>query len=519
MIKRLNSPDEVESAARRIAELIAAHGEWLYVEGEGRRSSLRRSECDARMAHGRLIFSCWSDEGARFWRVTGWEWTGEKLLLEATRAAGAESCKLELIPRAGASAALAAIGATRKERCVQLAQLACAQLTKAKVERALLSAGTRRGQPGRYARIQLRQANKRIAVTGPIAGADARESDAFLSSALLWFERARERASEPPVQQLWLIVAPELIGPTARQLALLRDDLRRSIKLYEIDDGWQTLTPARSLERAELWTESSPRLRSFRPPARETKASDWAKRILELSPDAIDVVLSRQGETLRFHGLAFARVRHLMNAERAWLGIEGQRRRLLDDSNWNECAELVEQLKIHRSATAPDYRHAFYKSAPEAWLESLLRRDITRLDPGLRIAPLHAQFRTAQDARAGTRPVDLLALRHDGRLVVIELKIAADREHVLQGADYWRRIEAQRRRGHLARAQLFGEAEIADYPPLVYLVAPLLRFHRAFQMLAQCITPEVEIYRFDINEDWRAGVRVVRRSRANQSKL
>ncbi len=55
---------------------------------------------------------------------------------------------------------------------------------------------------------------------------------------------------------------------------------------------------------------------------------------------------------------------------------------------------------------------------------------------------------------------------------------------------------------------------IADEPPLVYLVAPGLRFHRAFQTLAECITPRIEIYRFDLNEDWRAIVRVMRRVRA-----
>jgi hypothetical protein len=175
----------------------------------------------------------------------------------------------------------------------------------------------------------------------------------------------------------------------------------------------------------------------------------------------------------------------------------------------------LEQLKEHRSADAANHRHALYRQAPEAWLESLLRRDITRLDPALRLAPLHAQFRTPHNRHAGTRPVDLLALRRDGRLVVIELKVAEDREHVLQGADYWRRIEAHRRHGHLARARLFGDAEITDAPPLVYLVAPLLRFHRAFHQLAQLIAPDIEIYRFDINEDWRACVRVMRRTRVS----
>jgi hypothetical protein len=172
-------------------------------------------------------------------------------------------------------------------------------------------------------------------------------------------------------------------------------------------------------------------------------------------------------------------------------------------------------LRAYRSASAVDHHHAFYRSAAEAWLESLLRRDITKLDPGLIIAPLHAQFRTARGGKLGIRPIDLLALRQDGRLVVIELKVYEDREHVLQGADYWRRVEAHRRRGHIARAKVFGDLKIKDEPPLVYLVAPTLRVHPSFQTLARCIATDIEIYRFDINEDWRAGVRVMRRMRVN----
>jgi hypothetical protein len=49
----------------------------------------------------------------------------------------------------------------------------------------------------------------------------------------------------------------------------------------------------------------------------------------------------------------------------------------------------------------------------------------------------------------------------------------------------------------------------------VYLVAPTLSVHPAFQTLARCISSDIEIYRFDINEDWRSGVRVMRRMRVN----
>ena len=224
---------------------------------------------------------------------------------------------------------------------------------------------------------------------------------------------------------------------------------------------------------------------------------------------------ARHGQTLRYFGLPFARVREVMDTERVWFGIESSRRSLLEGKTENEYLALLLALRDHRSADASDHRHALYRTAAEAWLESLLRRDISQLDPGLIVAPLHAQFRTAKGGRLGVRPIDLLALRRDGRLVVIELKVSEDREHVLQGADYWQRVEAHRRRGHISRARLFGRQRIRDESPLVYLVAPTLRVHPAFQTLARSIAGDIEIYRFDINEDWRSGVRVMRRLRVN----
>jgi hypothetical protein len=43
----------------------------------------------------------------------------------------------------------------------------------------------------------------------------------------------------------------------------------------------------------------------------------------------------------------------------------------------------------------------------------------------------------------------------------------------------------------------------------------MLRVHPSFRRLAQCIANDIEMYRLDINEDWRAGVRVMRRERVN----
>lgn len=495
---------EAKGAWQRIVEIITAHAEWLYARSGVARASLRRGELDFSVAHGRLIFYCVSDEGAEVWRVRAWAWTGEKLLLEGVRHMGGERALLELIPRIKASALVEDVSALRRARCAQLAHLAAAQLPGAAVERAGLSAGMRFNQPGGFARILLKHNRTRIAVTGLVGKQRARNMDALLSSALIWYERLRERSLAPHAMKLWIAVEKPCVEPLRQRITILRADLRRAISLYEIDESWNSLTEIPQYLLQELFESRVPRITVNRAGMSEAAAS-----IVALAPDAIDVVRARRGETVRFRGLGFARVRRVMNQERVWFGLNPSSRRILDDHTMEDWEKLLGELKEHRRASAYDYHHALFQSASEAWLESILRRDIARLDPGLRLAPLHAQFRAAPTKDAASRPVDLLALRRDGRLAVIELKVSEDREHVLQGADYWRRIEAYRRAGAIKRARLFDDAEISDEPPLIYLVAPVLRFHRAFRRLAQAVRPEIELYRFDINEDWRSGVRVV----------
>ena len=512
MFQHLMSLASVEAARQQIAALFGQHAEWFCSAGNNETYSLRRDEMQVSIAQQRLVLSCWTEQGSRLWRILGWQWDGQILLLQASRKMGRDWQLIELIPRASASAGAATIRAARQLRCDKLAQLASASLVETRIERAALSPGSRPGQPGRYARILLRRKQARIAVTCPVVSSHPASVDAFLSSALLWFKRTTERLKPPYVEQLWLVVPVELLKPLLYRLALLRDGLKNVIRVMTIDDDLTALTPAECLEWHNLWRMKVARFPSV-PAATITPQTS---AIIAEAPEAIDVVHARHGETLRYFGLPFARVRSLLGTERVWFGVEARSGGcLLDERSRREWEALLRDLRGHRSAAASDQQHAFYRLAAEAWLESILRRDITRLDPGLIIAPLHAQFRTGTGGKLGVRPIDLLALRQDGRLVVIELKVSEDREHVLQGADYWRRVEAHRRRGHIARAKLFGDLKIRDEPPLVYLVAPTLRVHPSFPTLAQCIASDIEIYRFDINEDWRAGVRVMRRLRVN----
>ncbi len=51
-----------------------------------------------------------------------WEWTGEKLMLQASRRMGAERPLIELVPRAAASAIALTVKAARQQRAEQLGQ-------------------------------------------------------------------------------------------------------------------------------------------------------------------------------------------------------------------------------------------------------------------------------------------------------------------------------------------------------------------------------------------------------------
>jgi folate-binding protein YgfZ len=58
---------------------------------------------------------------------------------------------------------------------------------------------------------------------------------------------------------------------------------------------------------------------------------------------------------------------------------------------------------------------------------------------------------------------------------------------------------------------------LADAAPLLYLVAPLFRFNETTRLIAGSISDRVPVYRIGINEDWRAGVRVLFSERLNSS--
>jgi len=304
--------------------------------------------------------------------------------------------------------------------------------------------------------------------------------------------------------QKFSLVAEEKTAKELQNLrALLRPAWRKKIKLFALKEN--KIEEISDLNDTNIFKENRVRVSLVK----TNESSNLAQKIIQFAPQEIDTFFSNQGETLRFRGLPFVRLRKISGAEKAWFGVE-QKRQILSESNFDELLELMANLKTYRRADSPNKRHEFYRLAPENWLESILRQNIRLLDANLILSPLYNQFRVAGEK------IDLLAIRSDRRLVVIELKTSPDREMIFQAVGYWQKVEAQRRAGNLRKAKIFGETEISDKPPLVYLVAPALSYHRDFRFLAQTVTEEIEMIRFELGENWRQNFKVLNRKPLGQ---
>jgi hypothetical protein len=58
---------------------------------------------------------------------------------------------------------------------------------------------------------------------------------------------------------------------------------------------------------------------------------------------------------------------------------------------------------------------------------------------------------------------------------------------------------------------IFLASKFKKAPPLVYLLAPALRFHPVTGILLDVLSPEIEVVRVGLTENWRRGIRVVMR--------
>lgn len=490
-------------ALAEIAGFFDSKNEWLLHHLSGKTFALERSEIEIFLEHNKIIFGFLDEKGFQFRRIVDYKIENEKITLDLTGNFGKEREKIRLVPRVSAGELSRTIELARLEKANEIASLLVAENNRAKLVRVALNE-----KSGRFAQIIFQNSDgAQIAALADVS--DTVTPENLLTTTILRLSKLQDRIKKP-IDEIWILADKKRAKNLQKLHGLLAENWKKRIKLWEISRKEskaqivekKTLKQLKKLEIKDLWREKPKPISS----PEKFEISRTAREIIKLAPDKIDSIFTRHGETLRFFGLPLARVRKIFGEEKIWFGVERDRQ-ILNEKTREDFFDLLQNLQIYRRFDSPNARHAHFRLAPEAWLEAVLRRNIKLLDANLVLSPIYNQFRASNDK------IDLLALRRDGRLVIVELKVAPDREMIFQAADYWRKIELHRRRGNLQAAKIFGDLEIADVPTLVYLVAPTLIFHYDFEFLSKTVSPEIEIYRFDLNENWREDLKVLKRQR------
>jgi hypothetical protein len=156
-------------------------------------------------------------------------------------------------------------------------------------------------------------------------------------------------------------------------------------------------------------------------------------------------------------------------------------------------------------------RHPLARAHEEAWLESNLIARIRDVLP-VRQDAIYPQVPSFEGVER--KIIDLLTVTDKGRLVVIEIKAAADPDLPFQAFDYWLAVERHRKAGDFEANGYFKGLRIRDEPALLVIVAPLLSFHRRVDRLLAILPPALPLLQIGINQGWKRDIKVLRRKGA-----
>jgi hypothetical protein len=491
----------VEFAAELQASLeeFVASGSVEVRENGGRVAPFSDMSWEVRGAGEKPLLHLWSERFNLTRRVLAiTDHSEERLALAVERFGRAKPDRLEFIRM---HFERSSYELSREEFCNYFKQILAEQFPDETLESLTVSQDLEHSLSGNYARGLLRRGSARVAVLGVPDGESSDTTDNSLTFALLWLRRALHSSHRGTITGLRLILPKNAGRTVAHRLAAL--DSRVNLELYELDSSRNIVEKIDPRRAGNLDTWLVPHRESE---ALLDQARPALQSVLALAPKAITVHPAAQSREvwLRFRGLPFVRWRD----GNVFFGIAEAREELTSASR-PALQRLVHDLEVHRHPFASDTRHSLYRAQPERWLEAIVREDITRVDAALDPRFVYAQVFANAGGEHGI--LDLLTVTRAGRLAIIELKASEHIHLPLQAADYWLRIRRHLVSGDIARYGYFPAIELRHAPPLVYLVAPALRFHPSTDDLLRYLTRELEIVRVGLGENWRRGLRVVMR--------
>jgi hypothetical protein len=283
-------------------------------------------------------------------------------------------------------------------------------------------------------------------------------------------------------------------------------------ELYEFDQRHDALS---ALDIGDCGNLATRLVQATDEEAALARFASSTERIREILPEAQVVALSPGSVSFRCHGLEFAQARishdprNFESTEEIVFGL-GREERILDAANEEQFGDLVRLAAAIRCNLGPK-NHALWRMCPERWLESLVVENFAGLDGRLRPEAVYAQVPAF--AAADRAMIDILAITHEARLAVVELKADEDLHLPLQGLDYWSRVAWHQSRGEFSQFGYFPGQEISPQKPLLMLVAPALHVHPSTDTILRYLSPEIDWELLGIDEHWRNEIRVVFRKR------
>jgi hypothetical protein len=359
---------------------------------------------------------------------------------------------------------------------------------------------------GQFIRLLVHHRGLTYLVMAAIDGSPADQCHGLLTQALLWDSHLREGRHPVAASRAFLFVPAGQADVLCHRSACL-DPARRKQEVWEFETnasgGWR----AAKAQKASIPQED----RDYRwPVLGPFRWSSSLSQVLDLAPSLIRRhPRFREYDSLRLHGLEFARA-YGDERDRIQFGV-GPFRTELNEGSFGDLQTMVEEILYYRRPDSPDPRHPYYRLQAERWLECLILDDIAQLFPELISRCVYPQIPIYLGELQGR--LDVLAVDLEGTLVVMELKTAPDPGLPLQALDYWGRVIQHNRNGDFERRGYFTGIRLSRNNPKIYLVAPVFSFHDSTEKLLCYFNPAIEVWKIAVNEDWRGGVEILRRTK------
>ena len=480
-----------EIASSGAAE-VREDGQWL--------ADLSGLHCEFRQEGNHSLVHLWSDQKSLTRRIVRIkEKTERHLLLDIQRFGRKAPGSLEFV-RTDSQRSAGRV--SREQFRSSLQRILVESFPDATFESLTAAPDLEHSLSGSYVRGRMQEGSCEWALLAVAPGENAATIDGMLAFGILWLDWLRNRGGKRPIVGLRIFLPQGENRSICSRISALSVAARAEIFELSETDGRMRRLDSADTGNLDSWlvfqNESESTL---------AQAGEAIGRIHALAhPDsrAIEthVPPGTNEVSFCFRGLPFAR----WTTEGLFFG-PGDSREPLTQSTQPKLERLIRSLELRRNALAERKSHLLYRAAPERWLETVVREDPSKLDAQLIPAHLYAQ---TPALAAGDRGVlDLLGVTNRGRLVVIELKASEDIQLPMQAADYWLRVRRHQQEGDFQKFGYFAGVELSSAPAALWLVAPGLQFHSTTDVLLKYLSPEIQVTRIGLNENWRRGLKVI----------